>query len=393
MLPPVKSMQKIRIALFALIVSVAAGCAGIRNAPYVASPGDVEPGEGILYGRFELDEDAALPIAVWFREVNTGKSVYIYMDKEKPIRMARVPVGSYRLVGSILTKKGLSETAAKADTDWAKFNQAPEAFEVEAGKAYYVGEYRGWSYRGVGGFGGRAIFMEPQYELTTTALAAAAPWVREMEPRPAWNLNDASPRDITPQRAKELGQQVSLHGSRPIATAISIGLGFAGGGDDLLARTGNPLGPDRTLRAGTGLVSSFGFKWTPIWSSDYRNGLGFGADLGMKIASTPGEPFATFFSLPVTLSARYLRRVSPRWFLVAAGGAQYAPYSSLDVSETSTRLDGSLGLTGEAGVRVEESGFGIDVTALYTRVTYEVQGTSVDGSSLGILLSMHVSDF
>src|SRR5262245_3461813 len=108
-------------------------------------------------------------------------------------------------------------------------------------------------------------------------------------------------------RAEELGTSTPAEPPRKWL-AVSLGLGFALGGDDLL-HVEFDSGDDTTLSAGNGFVADLGVLAMPLWFGPVA--LGAAVDIGIKYAGIEASNgSASFTRFPLVVAGRGMVRVS-----------------------------------------------------------------------------------
>lgn len=181
--------------------------------------------------------------------------------------------------------------------------------------------------------------------------------------------------------------------AQPIA-AFRLGLGLAGGGDDLIEATYTNGNTD-TLSAGSGVSFTLGASLTPLWIAD-AIGFGLGGSFGYKVDSIDASNGSIELSrVPIDVWMQSLVRVSPRWFISLAWG----PHKDLDIglsgsglaSDLRATFDCSWGWMAEIGVLNWSSQYvGGGVAFRYTKVQYLYDGVGLNAESFGLELSLHL---
>jgi hypothetical protein len=170
-------------------------------------------------------------------------------------------------------------------------------------------------------------------------------------------------------------------------TGIGLELGVAFGGDELGTVELNN-GERQTLSAGDGLFVAIVGNLTPIWLAD-SIGLGFGASIGWKYGDVGASNGSFSFSrFPISGFVQVIPRLDERWFLLLRGGVT----QDLDPTFSGSGLaaipdvsfDSRLGGFGDFGAyRAFASGSGLLFLLRYTNLKLELQGQTVDASSVG----------
>jgi hypothetical protein len=178
-------------------------------------------------------------------------------------------------------------------------------------------------------------------------------------------------------------------------SGLHLAFGGAFGGDDLLkARFSN--GQEKTISGGSGLSASLGGTVTPLWTES-SVGFGFGGNLGWKADWVSGKNGSVTLSrVPLLVWLHTLLPISESWFgnLAMGGQKELAPRLSgeKDFSETRTEFESPWGWFAELGLYWAENwhqaiGFGLR----YTRASYRAAGSTIDASSLGLNLTLHLN--
>ena len=193
-----------------------------------------------------------------------------------------------------------------------------------------------------------------------------------------------------PLRAQESSTGTSTEPPRKWL-AVSLGLGFALGGDDLL-HVEFDNGDDTTLSAGNGFVFDLGALAIPVWFGPV--GLGASVNVGIKYAGIEASNgSASFTRFPLVVAGRGLFRVSSAWSILVAAGIHYDMSASLSgdgvLDDIDLDSDTALGPMVEAGAYYDEGALALDVTLRYTWLQYELGGVDVDAGSIGLFGGFH----
>ncbi|MDH5640246.1 MAG: hypothetical protein OEY28_03055 [Nitrospira sp.] len=393
-----------RLTLFlSLVITVA--CTPIINAPFPATPDDVGPQEAVLYGRFQLAPWSKF-MALAFQEVNTKKYVFIHLTEDKPIRMLRVPAGTYRLVGGVLKANAKPSYTHVGGTVQRIFENEGRIFEANPGRAYYVGEYHGSNRLTdieregnvtITTYGGNIEQTSPAFATTTKALLAHAPWLSAMQPAPAWDMGILSYETIEPDAPDSaLAARVSLYGPSPAMNRVVMSFGMASGGDDVLSALALPVADQQRLSAGTQLRIEYAYERMLYWSRGYRHGVGLGLNLagGISLAGSGDDDNEwSFIRLPVELSPHYLYRLKQHWYLLAGVGLGRHFASSLhrsDLDETRS-LDPATALSARVGIYLDGKPMAYELSLRGELVSYTNGSVTVNGNNIGISLRWSIT--
>jgi len=155
-----------------------------------------------LYGQFKLDRDRMNYTRVYLRVENldTGSPVDIRMlEQRESIYAVEVGPGMYRIKEFMFTMAGPASMTLSSDAK--RFGQPTEAsylikpVKVEAGKAYYLGEFSSVtrrsevpnSYPMMLRFSAHLTGISQNFEVTTNALKNRYPAFASIECRPAYD--------------------------------------------------------------------------------------------------------------------------------------------------------------------------------------------------------------
>lgn len=176
-----------------------------------------------------------------------------------------------------------------------------------------------------------------------------------------------------------------------IELAASLGLSF---GSTAVAEAGT----NDKLYSGEGTVGSVGLLATPVWLGGDRLGLGVGANIGFKYASSSSAERDIKTSLlryPTAGTAHALLRIGTPWYVMGAGGIQ----KDLDVrmsisSSASERQDtwtSRAGWLGRLGMYYHYADRGAFSFGLgFTRQRYATPGGTIGASSVDLWAGVHV---
>jgi hypothetical protein len=203
---------------------------------------------------------------------------------------------------------------------------------------------------------------------------------------------EAPPPPRLPAASSGRASQV-VAGAGPPAMGLGLETGFFFGGADLvLAERAN--GDREKLTAGGGVLVALGLLATPL-RLENSGGLGFGLNAGWKGASIAGSNGRiTFWRLPMNATVHAFIPVGERsFFLPRAGlfGDFGARLSGEGIAANiSGRLSTGLGAQLEAALYWSGGAHnGVSVGLRYSMLDYSIGGSTVDGNSLGLAISVY----
>jgi hypothetical protein len=182
--------------------------------------------------------------------------------------------------------------------------------------------------------------------------------------------------------------------------------GLGGGGDDLV-KVELSDGSTQTLSAGDGVSFSLGLMLTPLWVGDSL-GVGVSGTLGYKywsVGASNGDVSMARF--PFTAGVHLLPRVGQNWLLLVRGGIDKETDVSISSSGvaagTYANLTAGLGGFAEGGLYylfdffnpppgngpVPEQNGGFSLTFRYTKLSYAVNGESINGQSFMLFTALY----
>ncbi len=182
-------MLKKFLTIFAICLAVS-GCASFskRLAPNEA----LDAKSGYIYGRFILidrnNKFGHLRMAVGLQST---KEYAIQFDREQPVSVIRVAPGTYNISKLIFATYDYTKTGEKPITE----PKLTKPFTVEAGKAYYIGDYVGEVDVQQNGLEVTSMWdltsIRDFYEGTTTEFRALFPLLQDLEMKRAKFIEDA----------------------------------------------------------------------------------------------------------------------------------------------------------------------------------------------------------
>lgn len=135
--------KSIVFVLIALTV-VAAGCANLNYASPVDAAASADRSKAYLYGRFRLFEgsDTAMRLSIELRNLDTLEVVNVRFNKRgSDVYAIAVAPSMYRIAHLLLAPPGPVSERAIHRQPLSLPSPQGIAFEVQAGRAYYVGDY------------------------------------------------------------------------------------------------------------------------------------------------------------------------------------------------------------------------------------------------------------
>jgi len=190
-----------------------------------------------------------------------------------------------------------------------------------------------------------------------------------------------------------ISQEESPLWLRHPGSGLTFDLGGFDGGSDL-ATASYTNGDMSTLSGGTGVFTSVGAIWTPLWVGD-AVGFGVGGYLGVKYYSVGGSNSSVSLSrFPIGGGAHVLIRIGDRTFLFLRGGIQKEFDISLSADGYgSASLEGSLAGLGEGGfyyvTTMSDDRLAMLFSFRYTGGRDSVNGVSFAADSAGLIWAIH----
>jgi hypothetical protein len=186
-------------SILVLAGMLAAGCASLDARPSLEPSAIAQPTRAYLYGRFQLRPDSASQPRLFLQLTNmgTGESLIVHL-RNAPLEMYVIDVtpGQYEFTQMVSAPGAAMEKDVRRDNLRfpAQMSFMGQPFDVEAGKAYYVGDWFGAVSRDVEFY---LVFsriksrwgiyqLAYDYEGATTALRRLYPALGTIETLPAW---------------------------------------------------------------------------------------------------------------------------------------------------------------------------------------------------------------
>lgn len=178
---------------------LAAGCASLNDKPSLDPSALPQPARAYLYGRFQLKPDSATQPRLFLQLTNmgTGESLTVQL-RNAPLEMYLIDVtpGQYEFTQLVSASRTAMEGEVRRDNLRlpARVSFMAQPFDVEAGNAYYVGDWFGAVSRDVDFYVVVSRIklrwgiyqLNYDYEGATTALRRLYPTLGTIETRPAW---------------------------------------------------------------------------------------------------------------------------------------------------------------------------------------------------------------
>lgn len=193
------------LILILVLVAFASACANVNERSSLDATAMPRPARAYLYGRFQLKPESAAQPSLFLQLTNMGTSEFMAIQfRNTPQQMYVVDVepGQYEFTqlvsGSAMDVK-VRTTNLRLPPRLSFMGQP---FDVEAGRAYYVGDWFGAVSRDVDFY---VVFASVKvraglyqiiydYEASTSALRQLYPNLGAIETLPAWGRKDEAPR-------------------------------------------------------------------------------------------------------------------------------------------------------------------------------------------------------
>ncbi|MBN8444175.1 MAG: hypothetical protein J0M22_01725 [Gammaproteobacteria bacterium] len=182
-------MLKKFLTIFAICLAVS-GCASFSKR--LATNEVLDAKSGYIYGRFSLvDRSSGMGHLRMAVGLQSTKEYSIQFDKEQPVSVIRVAPGTYNISKLIFATYDYIPTGEEPITE----PKLTKPFTVEAGKAYYIGDYVGEVDIQQNGFEVTKLWnlnsIRDFYEGTTTEFRALFPLLQDLEMKRAKFIEDA----------------------------------------------------------------------------------------------------------------------------------------------------------------------------------------------------------
>ena len=191
------------LTLILFLAALACGCANLNERPSLDASAMPHPARAYLYGRFQLDPESATQPPLFLQLTNMGTSEFMTIHfRNTPQQMYVVDVepGQYEFTQLVSGPSAAMDFKVRT----ANLRLPPrvgfmgQPFDVEAGKAYYVGDWFGAVSRDVDFY---VVFAKVKlraglyqiiydYDASTSALRHLYPSLGAIETRPAWGKKD-----------------------------------------------------------------------------------------------------------------------------------------------------------------------------------------------------------
>lgn len=188
------------LGLFCVLAGVLAGCATLNETTRLESSAGPRPGHAYLYGRFRLDHESLTQPRLLLQLFDLGRTTPLTIplrQTTQELDVIELAPGRYQFTQLVFVPLGAGDSDVRRDN----LRLVPpvdfmgQAFDVEAGKAYYVGEWEGQMRRKIDFY---FVFsnitlrwgihrLAFDYERTTADLKRLYPALVPIETQPAWS--------------------------------------------------------------------------------------------------------------------------------------------------------------------------------------------------------------
>jgi len=140
-----KNLSRSFIPLLFVIIASLCGCATVDYATPYSANSSPSPSEAFIYGRFKFTEKySVLRLALGLTNLRSNEEVNIRFDEGSGICIVPVKPGEYQITHRVVALLGAS-TPQESNKRPFKPPILPSPFKVESGKAFYIGDYYGWT--------------------------------------------------------------------------------------------------------------------------------------------------------------------------------------------------------------------------------------------------------
>ena len=184
-------MKIINLFFTALLVALATGCANHNYQAAVGRSTVTLADKAYLYGRFKVERGFMLATQLSLQLTNTqsGQNLGMRLKSSDDVYAVAVEPGEYQIAHVILAKAGpnlefVGDYKRLPIEFNAEYKEMGRPFKVQAGRAYYIGDYSGVTtrtfilpiYRGfIVGFGGDVTQVRLNVDETTKELKRLFP--------------------------------------------------------------------------------------------------------------------------------------------------------------------------------------------------------------------------
>lgn len=176
----------LRFCLLSVASLAWSGCANLNINEPLESSVTAAAGQAYLYGRFDEVKGSLNISSLWLRLENTQTKATFEIQVETGVQVFAVEPGTYRFTEFMVMAGGAPKSMlTKLDVKSAPIYPTPQPFSVEAGRAYYLGDFNANSDSQYGVFESKLVntmtARNESYEATTDEVKLEYPGLNQLE--------------------------------------------------------------------------------------------------------------------------------------------------------------------------------------------------------------------